>query len=188
MLLAAAYCLPWLVGPGAGLSLNAVDLAEWVSLHPATRVETPPLTTPLLLRLPLILIGAVMIVCIRQMHLRLLIVVSVPLALMPPVAFFASAGNDPNYLQQFMLALAAVVLLTSLALISRLCAVCFAIIAASIGAVGLSVTAMGVLQAYHIVNSLGYEVAIGAGGLLTAGLFLAFTVLFVLSILKNCLS
>lgn len=53
-----AVHLPWHVHPVAALTNNAFDLAEFASLHPATRAENPALLTSLLLRLPLALLAA----------------------------------------------------------------------------------------------------------------------------------
>ncbi|MCU0513679.1 MAG: hypothetical protein MUE40_14060 [Anaerolineae bacterium] len=50
-----AYLLPWVVNPGAALTPGAYDLAEWVSLTPMARGQSPVLLTPLLLRLPLLI-------------------------------------------------------------------------------------------------------------------------------------
>jgi len=59
-LLAAAaligYILPWTVNNSAALTLNAYDLAEWLSLHPLSRANTPPLMASFWLRLQLVLI------------------------------------------------------------------------------------------------------------------------------------
>ena len=46
-----AYSLPWVVGPGAALTLNAYDLAEWTSLHPAVRTAALPFALTFGLRL-----------------------------------------------------------------------------------------------------------------------------------------
>lgn len=173
--LVTAMILPWLVGPGAGLTFNGYDLAEWASLYPAARAETPPLLTPLLLRLALALAGLVAVASLANPWLRALAAAVTALALMPPLDFLASSSADPNYRQQF--ALAAGVLLASAGifiLARRLSA--RRVIVASLGALGLVVVLAGLLRARDLLALSGIQVALGPGGLLMAALFLAFAV------------
>lgn len=173
--LVTAMILPWLVGPGAGLTFNGYDLAEWASLYPAARAETPPLLTPLLLRLALALAGLVAVASLANPWLRALAAAVTALALMPPLDFLASGSADPNYRQQF--ALAAGVLLASagiFVLARRLSA--RRMIVASLGALGLVVVLAGLLRARDLLALSGIQVALGPGGLLMAALFLAFAV------------
>jgi len=51
------YLLPWAVASSAPMTLNAYDLAEWTSLHPAQRQTTPPLLAPLRLRAQLAILS-----------------------------------------------------------------------------------------------------------------------------------
>lgn len=105
-----AYVLPWLVNPGAGLTFNAYDLAEWLSLHPAVRDTSPPLLVTAGLRGLLCLLAWLIAFApaptrfIRGSHLVFVVLVAV--ALLPPLEFFtAAAWGDSNYRQQFALSL-----------------------------------------------------------------------------------
>ncbi|MGQ9887082.1 MAG: hypothetical protein ACUVSX_01205 [Aggregatilineales bacterium] len=182
VLLTAVYYLPWLSGPGAGLSFNAIDLAEWVSLHPAARAETPALVTPLLLRILLVFIGAAAILCLPRMFFQLVIIGLAMLALVPPVEFSAITSADPNYRQQFVLALSAAGSLGGLAFFSRLRTALSAAVVGAMGFLGFLAAFLGLFRAYDIVSLSGYEVVVGPGGLLTAGLFLLLFVLAIVSV------
>ena len=182
VLLTAVYYLPWLSGSGAGLSFNAIDLAEWVSLHPVARAETPALVTPMLLRILLILIGVIAILSLRRMLFQLVTTGLVMLALVPPVGFSAITSADPNYRQQFVLALSAAGSLGSLTFFSRFYTAPPATAAASIGLLGFLAAVLGLLRAYDIVSLSGYDLVVGPGGLLTAGLFLLLAVLVIVPV------
>lgn len=109
------YNLSWVINPGRSLSLGAYDLAEWSSLHPAVKATTPPLLTSFLLRFPLV--GLAWITGFNSKgfttkSLRLfhaIIVILTAISLLPPLEFFTLASNDPNYQQQFLLSVAALV-------------------------------------------------------------------------------
>jgi hypothetical protein len=100
-----ACALPWVSNPGAGLSLNPVDLAEWTSLHPAIQAQSPPLLTTFLLRTPLLVIAALLgLSSGRGAHWRIaLIVVVLALAQMPPFEFVRDL-ESANYRQQVLMA------------------------------------------------------------------------------------
>lgn len=104
-----AYYLPWVTHPTAGFTMNGFDLAEWTSLHPASRSGFPPMLTPFLLRAPQAAIaiglalaagaasdprwraagwGAALIIALRTM---------------PPAEFLQGARADPNYRQMALL-------------------------------------------------------------------------------------
>lgn len=112
-----AYTLPWIVNPGAGLSMGADDLAEWASLHPQVRLQSPSLLTSLLLRVPLICLAAII-----GFHLpsstfskvgwwfRIALTCIIAGFMLPPMEFSLSSWNDPNYRQQFILAVIALIL------------------------------------------------------------------------------
>ncbi len=102
-----AYSLPWIAGPGASLTLNAYDLAEWTSLHPWVRTANPPLVVTFMLRALPALLALLLFTTVARSWRRYaaLIVFIVAVALLPPAAFFSSAFNDPNFRQQAVLAL-----------------------------------------------------------------------------------
>lgn len=109
------YSLPWISNPGRSLSLGAYDLAEWSSLHPTVKATTPPLLTCFLIRFPLV--GLAWIVGFHSKDLitkpmllplvHTITVVLIAISLLPPLEFFTIASGDPNYQQQFVLAIAA---------------------------------------------------------------------------------
>ncbi|MCB9451760.1 MAG: hypothetical protein H6672_09985 [Anaerolineaceae bacterium] len=102
-----AYALPWLIGSGGSLSPGAYDLAEWVSLHPAARYGQPPLLPSFLLRFSLACLA--LIFAVAPLHIprrvRGLGILLFTIALLPPFEFFTIYRDDPNYQQQFSLAL-----------------------------------------------------------------------------------
>ncbi|MBI5669841.1 MAG: hypothetical protein HZC41_17735 [Chloroflexi bacterium] len=108
LLALVCYLLPWVVTPAAGLTMGAVDLAEWASLHPAVRAAPPPLLTSFLLRLPPVLLALVIASrpAIRR-WLCALVVLLIAVALLPPLEFLTQYQDDLNYRQQFALALLA---------------------------------------------------------------------------------
>jgi len=102
-----AYSLPWVTNPGAGLSFGAYDLAEWASLHSTARESTPMLLTSFLLRLPLACLGLLITIGFFRENswLRVIPVLLIGIALLPPLEFFTQYRDDANYRQQFFLAL-----------------------------------------------------------------------------------
>ena len=102
-----AYLLPWATAPSAPLILNAYDLAEFVSLHPAQRGTSPPLLATLLLRvqLAIICVSFALISAGRPGRLwRALVILALTIAQLPPPEFALDPGNL-NYRQQLGLAL-----------------------------------------------------------------------------------
>lgn len=105
-LMVAAVCLPWLTsGSAAGLTFNLYDLAEWSSLHPLVRAESPALLTTLLLRL--VFVAASLITATFPGRFSLLAALCLAATLLPPFDFFGANMSDPNYQQQFALFLLA---------------------------------------------------------------------------------
>lgn len=116
-----AYYLPWVVHPVAALTFNAYDLAEWVSLHPEVRGASVPLIAPFLLRA--VLGGLALLFCLRALRsatrwVRLAYAGAalwLAITLLPPFDFFRGAWDDPNYRQQFALAIGTLIGLVALA-------------------------------------------------------------------------
>ncbi len=103
-----SYLLPWLVATSAPLTLNAYDLAEWVSLHPSQRHTSPPLMATLLLRLQLLMLSVMLGALPANKPWKLasaILIVLLAIAQLPPLEFVLDPGNL-NYRQQFGLALA----------------------------------------------------------------------------------
>lgn len=101
-----AYMLPWSSTVVTSLNLGAYDLAEWLSLHPATQ----PLRIPsLLLRLQPLLITWLFTLHYPSRggwsrHLWLVVIVLLCVAQLPPLDFINRLG-DQNQQQQLALAL-----------------------------------------------------------------------------------
>lgn len=107
-----AYALPWTIAPSHALSLNAYDLAEWMSIHPSGQTSNPILLVPFLLRLPLACI-ALLINWTMPTHrfsaawwCKILGILALSVMLLPPLEFLSDHENL-NYIQQFTLTLIA---------------------------------------------------------------------------------
>ncbi len=97
-----AYHMVWQTHKVAAFNSNAFDLAEWVSLHPTVRAENPALFTPMLLRLPLILLAGIMAVASSTLQAEKAkwvwhgVALLVVLRLNPPTDFYPWGGGSPN--------------------------------------------------------------------------------------------
>ena len=113
LLLLIAYALPWVNAPTiAGFTNGAYDLAEWTSIVPSVRADSL-LLTPLLLRIPLACIALYLVLSDTRrstLWLRIVGLMLLVMALLPPLEYFTSASGDANYQQLFLLALATLVL------------------------------------------------------------------------------
>lgn len=102
------YSLPWVTNPGASLTLNGYDLAEWSSLHPVVRAADPPLIAAFALRSPLLCISILIAFAPRRnTWLRTVLILAIVGVLLPPPEFFTSSFDDPNFRQMLLLAIAA---------------------------------------------------------------------------------
>lgn len=112
------YYLPWFTHSSAGFTMNAFDLAEWSSLHPAVRSSSPPMLTSFLLRLPHLTLAvglalaANLLIDPRARWLVRLGAALLVLRLLPPAEFLTSARDDPNYRQMALLTVLGAALLT----------------------------------------------------------------------------
>lgn len=107
------FMIPWVINQGAGLTAGAYDLAEWTTLHPASRAQSPPLLTGLLLRLqPLLILNILLLNIPYKSRSRWLagslLTLLLCLALLPPLEFLSSA-EDLNYRQQLGLSIATLI-------------------------------------------------------------------------------
>jgi hypothetical protein len=104
-----AYYLPWFTHLTAGFTTNGFDLAEWTSLHPAVRSSSPPMLTSFLLRFPQwVIVVALALAANGFANARIRWVLRGTAALLalrffPPIDFFSSAQDDPNYRQMMLL-------------------------------------------------------------------------------------
>ncbi|MHB8752976.1 MAG: hypothetical protein ACYDBJ_27770, partial [Aggregatilineales bacterium] len=102
---------PWTATTGTAFSVNLFDLAEWTSLDPAVRGGTPALLATFLLRMTVGLIALALPlkaadVPNRSMRCGIWILsLLIGIGLLPPLDFFRGAFDDPNYRQQFVIAL-----------------------------------------------------------------------------------
>jgi hypothetical protein len=160
-----AYSLPWLMNPGSGLSLGAYDLAEWTSLHPAVRSGNPALLTTLLLRLPLACLGLIISIGFlrRKLIFAVVVIVLTGSALLPPLEFFTQYRDDPNYQQQFFLALFTIATgVLSMAIRPDHLTKSLVILLAIVGA-GSSLA--GLLQGYALLEQFKLPTQFGLGGI-----------------------
>ncbi len=163
MSLLMGLLLPWLLAPNAAMTLNAYDLAEWASLHPAQRGTNPPLVVPLLLRAQLVILCALAGVaaqCTLEKRATALVIVALAVAQLPPIEFVYDIGNL-NYRQQFGLALASLILgMAALRWINRRWQPLFV---AVFGLVGALTTLAGATLALDVFASLASGGSAGLG-------------------------
>jgi hypothetical protein len=165
------YTLPWMVNPGVSLSLGAYDLAEWSSLHPAVRASSPPFLATFLLRFPLACLGLMAALMPPERRwLRITVSFLIATALLPPVEFFTQYRDDPNYRQQFALAL--IVLLVCLTAFSnrwaRLRSWLCAGAAVAAGVSGL----FGLNETYRLMRDFGLSTSLSAWPFVFVGVLL----------------
>jgi hypothetical protein len=117
-LAALGYFTPWVWHKSAAFTLQGYDLAEWLSLLPNARAGILPLLLPLLVRSVLALLAVLFaLAAARQRNLRWLPTATagaLGITLLPPPAFLRNTG-DPNYQQQFMLAVITLLVLVGVA-------------------------------------------------------------------------
>lgn len=166
-----AYSLPWLMNPGNGLTFGAYDLAEWTSLHPAVRGGNPALLTALLLRVPLACLGLIVSIGFLRGRLGFAIgvIVLTGIALLPPLEFFTQFRDDPNYQQQFFLALITVAVgIASMMLRSIRLTKMVVILLAVVGAAS---SLAGLLHGYAFLEQFKLPTQFGLGGMTLTSIF-----------------
>jgi hypothetical protein len=169
-----AYCSPWMVNKGAGLSLGAYDLAEWASLHPSARLSNPILLVSLLLRLPLVFLALIVsftpwTYLSRAWWVRAGFCLGIVLALLPPLEYLARPSGNANYGQQ--LGLSAIVLVGSLiGLSGRLGDLAFSL-NVFWGLCGGVVTLIGLIQAHNLMRQFDLRAQLGVGALAIVGMY-----------------
>lgn len=179
------YLLPWSAASSASLTLNAYDLAEWVSLHPAQRLTSPPLLSPLLLRLQLTILTLLLAATNARTPWRRLAAVGIILlsiAQLPPPEYIRDIGNL-NYRQQFFLALTS--LLVGLALLRIRLARVKTLVIAALPLAGVVTTVAGVAAANDVIAELQPNAQIGLGPWLYAASMLAILLLAALNRLRQ---
>lgn len=124
-IVAALFCyvLPWLTVPDSPLTLNAYDLAEWISLHPASRSAQLPLLSSFLLRFPLVVLS-ILIATLKPQRftigwvLSLVAIIALAIAQLPPVDQLLNF-SDSNYRQQLTMAIMTLIFSLPLLLIGE---------------------------------------------------------------------
>jgi hypothetical protein len=173
ILLLSTYSLAWIVNSGASLSLNGYDLAEWTSVHPAAGGETPPLLTAVLLRLPLVCatltFAFFLVPNTRYRILGGIVVALMGVALLPPFEFLDDPGNW-NYRQQ--LALAVLTIIGGACGLTGWLGELRHILGSATALVGVAACLIGLSRAYSLMQGFNLHAQVGAGGLVTAILFI----------------
>lgn len=157
------YVLPWIVSSSAAMTLNAFDLAEWTSLHPAQGHTSPPLLAPLLARAQLVILTVTFAVIASRGPWRSVSAVAVfflALAQLPPFEYVYDIANL-NYRQQFVLALASLIagLLVTRTGQRRI----VRILLFALPAVGIVTVYAGVSQAFEVYRPLQPVASAGLG-------------------------
>lgn len=155
-----AYIIPWVVHPTTALTLGAYDLAEWVSLR-------PDLDTSLLLRSQLLVLTLIFAFLIPKARFTLIwwigtiIALALVIAQLPPLDFFRSASGDPNYQQQFVLAVGSFIgvgiILTGVFEKFR------SVIIPILSGIGLIAAFFGIMSATSHLDQFSISVEIGFG-------------------------
>lgn len=177
-LMLGLYTLPWLVNPAASLSPNAYDLAEWASLHPAARVETPMLLTSLLLRLPLVCLALLVTFSTRRGVVPALLVLLVAIALLPPE--IVPLTDNPNSRQQFLLAV--MTLVGGGVGLSEILPRTRHWIAVAVALIGAGASLFGLMQSYALMQGFELPTQVGLGGV---AVLIGFVVLAGMSIINQ---
>ncbi len=162
------YLTAWVTHPAGGLTFHAFDLAEWASLHPLVRAESPALLTTLLLRLPLVVISILFALSAhRERRWRIwcwAAAFATALGLLPPFDFVTQLSNG-NYQQQFGLALIAAAAL-ALSLTGRL-KHAYPILSAAVALIGLISGLVGFARALDLLRAFDVAASPGVGVFVT---------------------
>ena len=157
------YLLPWAVAPSAPMTLNAYDLAEWTSLHPAQRLTSPPLLAPLLLRLQLVILTVLVAALASRQSLKALsgmFIVALAVSQLPPFEYVYDIANM-NYKQQFILAVTSFV--AGLVVIRFGGKRVLGVLASVLPVVGIISATYGISLAYDLFEPLQPGGSIGLG-------------------------
>ena len=175
------YFLPWVLTPASSLSLGAYDLAEWSSLHPIIRQTIPFLWTALALRIPLAILGILLAAYVNKSFHRpsitIICILVTAIALLPPLEFFTTYRDDPNYRQQFVIALLTLAIGIPAAIAqpktlrTRLIAI--------LSVLGALASAIGLYQEQILMQGFDLHTAIGPGGVTTSVALAAIAYLYI---------
>lgn len=172
------YSLPWVVNTGASLTLTAYDLAEWTSLYPQVRFGEPALWQPFFLRFSPALLTWIVVAGLNSQRgsgvwwAALGGVGLMSVALLPPVEFVFNTG-DPNYRQQFLIAV--LTLVAGVALLALPISLRIRRVMVVVGIVALIVVSLaGWHSSVELLRGLQLSAEVGAGVLGWVGTLAAF--------------
>lgn len=187
--LACTYA-PWYTHSTAAFTLNAFDLAEWTSLHPAVRASSPALLTSFLLRAPQLALIAVLALLAngpgdaRARWLLRAAALLIALRFVPPREFFGSAASDPNFRQMMLLAVLGVGGVMAAILAEKLAPRWQGLLVAVALVLGIGAGWWGLARAHTLLDNFEIAVSVGAGAVgYTA--FSALVALLGLSLLRR---
>ncbi len=159
----------WTSAAPAALTLNAYDLAEWTSLHPAVRGGSPPLLTTGLLRLPLLcLIGLLAWNApprgiSRSIVLILAALISV--GMLPPLEILTDFTNA-NYRQQLLWSLLGLTITS--AAFSRIGTTIYPLLSLAASLLMLICSIVGIQQALDLIRGFAINANLGLGVWITS--------------------
>ncbi|NDJ76571.1 MAG: hypothetical protein GYB65_09965 [Chloroflexi bacterium] len=169
VLAVVCYYLPWFAHETAGFTMHAYDLAEWSSLHPAVRSESPEMWTSFLLRLPLVLLAGALALAANNLEeargrwlLRGLALVLV-VHMVPPREYLDTASNDPNYRQMFQMTLLGLALVLAASRAYRLPATWQAWLLVGLTGIGVLAGWEGLSRAKTLLDNFEIDVQTGFG-------------------------
>lgn len=157
------FAQPWIVAPSGSMTLNAFDLAEWTSLHPTQRATSPPMLTPLMLRLQLLILSVILGALPTGSSARAcaaIMILVLTLAQLPPLDIVYDP-NNLNYRQQLYLAAASLTASFCLFAVNRRRIALLASIALPI--IGIATASYGLAEAAGLYQHFEIGQAPGAG-------------------------
>ncbi|MCL4239179.1 MAG: hypothetical protein KJ047_13130 [Anaerolineae bacterium] len=166
--LACIYA-PWYTHSTAAFTLNAFDLAEWTSLHPAVRASSPALLTSFLLRAPqLTLVAALALLAngfgdARARWLLRAAALLIALRFLPPREFFGSAASDPNFRQMMLLTALSMGSVLAAILVQGLAPRWRGLLVATLLALGVGAGWWGLARAHTLLDNFEIAVSVGVG-------------------------
>lgn len=174
-----AYHMPWVIHPVAAFTNNAFDLAEFMSLSPAVQAESPALYTSLVLRLPIILIAALLTLSGTQLQsekakwLTYALAVLLVLRLNPPTVYYPFGGGSFNDQQLGDMMFAGLASILVLIVVGRWLPPLFYAVSTVAGSLLTAAVAVtGYSRSLDVIALLEIEVDLGGGLVLFVGLVL----------------
>jgi hypothetical protein len=166
---------PWVAAGVTAFSVNLYDLAEWSSLNPAIRGGTFPLLATFCLRAAVGLLAIRLTLQVAANPNRALrwairaLALLIGIGLLPPFDFFRGAFDDPNYRQQFIIAVASCVAIAAAwrAAKDRINPPFFKLLITLSSWLAFALSAMGLVIGLQALGLLGLHVSYGLGAALT---------------------